>query len=334
MRWALMTISLGLGLFFGSFFFIKPAVIEVSPQEEPANEVKKEKLVKMILVGDIMLDRGVQYMVENQGNGDYDFPFLKISDYLQEADVLFGNLESVISDKGVRVGSVYSFRAEPEAINGLISVGFDVVSVANNHIFDYGQEAMEDSFLRLKAAGIDYVGGGFNEEEAYSPVVKEVNGIKIAFLAYTNLSSPHWAVDKEKSGIAWLEKDTMENEIKKAKNKADIVVVSFHYGDEYALEPNVFQTEISKAAIVAGADLVLGHHPHVVQPVEKYGSGYIAYSLGNFVFDQSFSEETLKGLLLKVITRDGKIKELIPVNIKINDFFQPELDEKIRERSR
>ncbi len=285
---------------------------------------KRENKITLIFVGDIMLNRGVEYMVKKYGKGDYKFPFLKIVDFLKEADILFGNLESPISDKGKKVGSIYSFRTEPKAIEGLKFAGFDILSVANNHIFDYGREAMEDTFLRLKEAGIDYLGGGFDEKEAYFPIIKEIKKTKIAFLSYTNLGSPFWKAEGKRSGIAWLEKERMEKEIKKAKEKADLVIVSFHFGEEYFSKPTNFQIQISKAAINAGADLVIGHHSHVIQPIEKYKGKYIAYSLGNFVFDQKFSKETMKGLMLKVLIENSKIKEVVPIEIKINKYFQPE----------
>ena len=294
-----------------------------------------EKPITLIFVGDIMLDRGVEYVVEEYGNGNFNFPFLKIANYLKNADILFGNLEGPISDKGQRVGSIYSFQANLKAIEGLVFAGFDILSVANNHTFDYGKEAMEDTYLRLRKEGIDYIGGGFSETEAYSPIIREINAstdssrdvTKIAFLAYNNLGSEYWGAKGENSGIAWLEKRRMEEEIKKAKNQADIVIVSFHYGEEYYLEPTLFQIFISRAAIDAGADLVVGHHPHVVQPIEKYKEKYIAYSLGNFVFDQGFSEQTMRGLLLKVLVKDNEIKKVNPHEIRINKFFQPTITE-------
>ncbi len=296
-----------------------------------------KKSITLIFVGDIMFDRGIEHIILKEGKGDYKFPFLKIADYLKEAEILFGNFEGPISDKGRKVGSIYSFRSNPETINGLVFAGFDVLSMANNHIFDYGREAMEDTFLRLKKAGIDYVGAGFNEKEAYSPIIKEIDGstnlpqdnTKIAFLAYTNLGSEYWKAINERSGISWLEKERMIEEIKKAKNLADIVIVSFHYGEEYFLEPTSFQISISQTAIDAGADLVVGHHPHVIQPIKKYKSRYIAYSLGNFIFDQGFSEKTMKSLLLRVIIEDNEIKEVTPIEIKINKFFQPEIAKKL-----
>ena len=287
--------------------------------------IQKEKPITLIFVGDIMLNRGVQYMVEKYGKGDFKFPFLKIAEELQKADILFGNLESIISNKGKKVGSIYSFRAEPKAIEGLKFAGFNILSVANNHIFDYGREAMEDSFLRLRKSEIDYVGGGFNEIEAYAPVIKEMRGVKIAFLAYTNLGSEYWSAKGNRSGIAWLTEEKLKEEVKKVKEMADLVIVSFHLGDEYQKKASSKQKYFAHLAIDSGANLVISHHPHLIQEVEKYKEKYIAYSLGNFAFDQSFSEETRKGLMLKVLVKNAKIDEVIPIEIKINGYFQPEI---------
>jgi len=291
----------------------------------------EKKTVSVVLVGDTMLNRGVEYMIKNEGDGDFRFPFLKIAEDLKGVNLLFGNLEGPISDKGIKVGSIYSFRNDPKTIEGLTFAGFDVISLANNHVFDYGREALEDTFLRLKTAGIDYVGAGFNEGEAYgesTPVIKEIEGTKIGFLAYTNLGPETWKAVGENSGMAWISEEDIErikNDIKAVKEKVDILIVSFHSGEEYLSEPTQFQIEFSKAAIEAGADIVIGHHPHVIQKSEQYQSGYIFYSLGNFVFDQSFSEETQQGQMVKILIKNGKIKEVIPEKIEINNYFQPEI---------
>jgi poly-gamma-glutamate synthesis protein (capsule biosynthesis protein) len=327
-RWVIFLTSSLLFLFF-EFFQVQETEKEIKGLAEISyvNFERKKEKITLFFVGDIMLDRGVKYSIEKYGKGDYKFPFLKIVDELKKkADILFGNLESVISDKGKKVGSIYSFRADPEAIEGLKFAGFDILSVANNHIFDYGREAMEDSFKRLKEAKIDYLGGGFNEKEACSPIIKEIGKTKIAFLAFSNLGTPLWAASEKKSGICWLEKEKMERIINEIKKKADIVVVSFHYGEEYFSKPTQFQISISHSAIDSGANLVIGHHPHFVQPIEKYKSGWIAYSLGNFVFDQKFSKETMTGLMLKISIENSKIKEVIPIKIKINQFYQPEIE--------
>lgn len=300
--------------------------------------------IKIFAVGDIMLDRGVEYMIKKHGAGDWRFPFLKIADYLQTGDILFGNLESIISDKGQRVGSIYSFRADPESIEALKYAGFDILSVANNHVFDYGRMGMEHSFNQLKQAGIDYVGAGFSENEACSPIIKTIkithdrelsSQIKIAFLAYNNKGSKYWEATETRSGICFLldfdtiqdrPRDTiLDRQIQKAKKEADVVIVSMHWGEEYESEPNQEQKYFGYLAINAGADLVIGHHPHVIQQIEKYKNGWIAYSLGNFVFDQGFSEQTMKGLLLEIVIQENKIKKIIPREITINESFQPEI---------
>lgn len=300
------------------------------PTNYPPNEEKitEEQEVALILVGDIMLDRGVEYMVRKYGEGDFEFPFLQIADYLNKADVVFGNLEGPISDKGENVGSIYSFRHNPKAIEGLTYAGFNILSLANNHAFDYTRKALEDCLINLSDAGIDYVGAGFNEEEAYSPLIKEVKGIKIGFLAYTNLGPEAWKATENNSGIAWISENEFEKikqNIKSAKEKVDVLIVSLHAGEEYQKTPTQFQIDFAKIATDAGADIFVGHHPHVVQPNENYDNGYIFYSLGNFIFDQSFSEETMKGEIVKIVIENKKIKKVIPIEIKINEFFQLEI---------
>lgn len=335
MKLGLAVIIFGIILFLGVSFFIEPESVEVEPKQfiEESSQQTKEEKISIILVGDIMLDRGVEYMVEKYGDGDFRFPFLKIANYLKTADIVFGNLEGPISDKGEKVGSIYSFRAEPESIEGLKFSDFDILSLANNHAFDYGRKALEDTFLRLKTAGIDYLGAGLDATEAYSGIIKEIDGVKIGFMAYTNLGPENWKATENNSGITWISEGAFEkvkNDIKVAKENSDILIVSLHSGEEYQKEPTKFQIEFSKMATDAGADLVVGHHPHVVQPMEKYKEGYIAYSLGNFVFDQSFSEETMKGQIVEVLIENKEIKEAIPIEIEINEYFQPATSSTLR----
>ncbi|MDP2664981.1 MAG: CapA family protein [bacterium] len=296
-----------------------------SEQAQAPNDEGQENKKELVLLfaGDIMLDRGVEFYVKENG-GDWKFPFLKIAGFLKGADLVFGNLESVISDKGEKQGSIYSFRADPQSMEGLVSAGFDVVSVANNHSMDYGAEAFLDSIQRLKDANITPV--GFNHE----PVIVEVQGTKIGFLAYTEQGSPLWDNPQAPASVTWMDGSRLSQlmeEVEAAKLAADIVVVSFHFGDEYQTKPNATQELLSKTAISAGANLVIGHHPHIVQSVEQYQTGWIAYSLGNFVFDQGFSKETMEGLLLEVIVQEKKITKVSPRPIHLNYLFQPSLAE-------
>ena len=285
--------------------------------------------INLFFVGDIMLGRGVEYMINKQGKGDFKFSFLKIASELQKSDILFANLEGPISDRGVRVGSIYSFRFKPEAVDGLVYGGFDILSLANNHMLDYQRIALEDTMNILKENKIDYVGAGFNKEEAFSLKIKEIKNTRIGFLAYTNLGPGNWKAGEKNSGMAWIsENDIGEiaEDIKKSKKEVDVLIISLHAGEEYEENPTSFQTSFAMNCIENGADLVVGHHSHVVQKIERYNDGWIAYSLGNFIFDQGFSEETMKSIILKVAIKDKKIKEISSENIRINEYFQPDFD--------
>jgi poly-gamma-glutamate synthesis protein (capsule biosynthesis protein) len=323
-----------MALFLGLTFFIEPAAISIAPItiEKPVQSVK------IIFAGDIMLDRGVESKVKTLGQGDFNFPFNLVADYFKKADLVFGNLEGVISDQGTNVGSIYSFRADPRAIEGLTSAGFNVLSLANNHAFDYTRQALTDCLSRLKEANISYVGAGLNEAEAFSPLIKEIANTKIAFLAYTNLGPASWKATKDNSGIAWLSPDDIDKvkqDIISAKEKADILVVSIHWGEEYEPLPSQTQVDLAREIINEGADVLIGHHPHVVQIQEKYQDGWIFYSLGNFIFDQGFSEETMTSQIIELSIENKKIKDVQTKTIKINDSFQPYLvnDNEIKDQS-
>lgn len=337
MKKILMSFLFAVVLFFSGFFvlnhyFSDNLIIKNNDESESIvqNKIEEAKSSKVVIyaVGDIMLDRGVKYMVYKYGNGDYKFSFANISSYLNKADIVFGNLESQISDKGNKIGTVNSFRAEPKAMEGLVSAGFNIVSVANNHSFDYNTAALKDSFERLKSADIEYVGGGLNKEEAFGLKIIEKNDVKIGFLAYCSVGAKGWAATDGNAGIAFLSDDNIEKireDIKKAKEKVDILIVSSHAGEEYQTEENEYQSTLYQSFIESGADIVLGHHPHVVQPVKGYLERYIAYSLGNFIFDQGFSEDTMKGGLLEITIEDKKIKDVSPKQIIMNKQFQPEI---------
>ena len=279
----------------------------------------------MLFVGDIMLSRSVGELMAKKG--DYNLPFINIADTIKNADLAFANLENPVSLGGVNVGSKYSFRADPKVLQGLQYAGFDIVNIANNHIWDYGQEAFLDTLKYVKEAGIDYVGGGHDFSEAHRGVIKDVKGSKVGFLGYTNLLPQSVSAGEKSAGASYLDVDQMVKDIKEIKKKSDIVVVSFHWGEEYQTKHNQKQEQIAKAAIDAGADLIIGHHPHVVQEVEQYKDGWIAYSLGNFIFDQNFSNQTMEGLALEVNIVNKKVANVIKKRIAISKEYQASLME-------
>lgn len=314
--------------------------------------------VKMIFVGDINLGTKVGKSVVENGNGDYNFAFINVASYIKSFDLAFGNLESIISDKGetIKPFTGVDLRADPAAVDGLTGAGFDVVSVANNHIGDFGEEGMLDSFSRLKAAGISFAGGGLNYNEAHSPVIKEVRSTRIACLSYTNTpmysdsvglgQTPikTWIATDSRPGIAWAASngtkynskfaeygdiEDMERDIKAAKLLADIVIVMIHFGWEYTYEPEDPEIEQARAAIDAGANLVIGSHPHVCQRVEEYHGGFIAYSLGNFVFDisEAMAEGVTRGMVVEASFKGGRMTDIRTRYSRINELYQVSIDE-------
>ena len=276
---------------------------------------------EFMFVGDIMLSRYIGQIMEERSN--YTFPFEKIKTFLSSADLIFGNLESPISNKGKSVGSLYSFRADPKSVLGLKNAGFSVVSVANNHAFDYGLEAFSDTLRNLKSVGIAYAGGGENTHEAYQGAKLKINDTEITVLAFTDLLPKKWGATDQQAGVSYLDKQVMINSIAAAKKSSDLVIVSFHWGREYETKSNDRQQEFAQAAVDAGASLIVGHHPHVAQEISKINNVVVAYSLGNFVFDQNFSKDTNTGLLLKIKIKDKKIDNVKPYTVYFNNDFQP-----------
>ncbi|HUU13035.1 MAG TPA: CapA family protein [Terriglobia bacterium] len=299
------------------------ALLPPAARAQETAEPPPPRELTLLFVGDVMLSRGVGAKMASEG--DWTFPFLKITDTLREADLTFGNLECPVSDVGRNRHHLYSFRADPRVIEGLTFAGFDVVSVANNHSYDWGPDALLDTLRRLREAGIQPVGAGADDLEAHYPVLVEVEGVKLAFLAYVNVEPKAATAGPEKPGVAWLDPERVLADIRFARPLADVVIVSLHWGNEYATRQQPEQVELARQMIDAGADLIVGGHPHVVQPLETYAGRWIAYSLGNFVFDQKASA-THSGIMLRVTISNREITDVAPVPITIGrTTFQAEL---------
>jgi poly-gamma-glutamate synthesis protein (capsule biosynthesis protein) len=205
----------------------------------------------------------------------------------------------------------------------LEEAGFDVVNIANNHIGDWGATAFADTLDNLVSGGLKYIGGGWDKKEATTPVIIEKNDISIGFLGFSDVG-PDWMAAKESNpGILLASDPDFDQIIINAAGKADVLVVSFHWGEEYK-KYNNRQQELAHRAINDGADIIIGSHPHVIQETEEYEDGLIAYSLGNFIFDQKFSSETMEGLLLEAtVTKDG-LKDYSKKLFKLDDSYQPQ----------
>ena len=278
--------------------------------------------VFIIFTGDVMLSRGVARTIKD--NNDVDYPFLKIRDYLKTADIVFGNLETALT-QGREIGpGEMVFRADPELAHSLRRAGFSVMSLANNHSMNFGQAGIKETFLNLLEAGVDYCGAGNNSDEAYSPVFISKKGINFAFLAFTDsdVIPASYQAGTSTAGVAFMDIAKMQKAVKSAQETADFVIVSMHSGYEYKTNPNNRQINFAHSAVDAGADLVIGHHPHIVQKAELYKNKYIFYSLGNFVFDQR-ATNTRQAVIMKAIFNKAKLLEIEPQAIFIENFSQP-----------
>jgi len=296
----------------------------VLKEKEPAIEPAAPLRISLVFVGDIMLGRGVEQSVFRNEAGDFSFLFRQ-APFLNEADIAFANLEGPIAVAGKDLGNVYSFKFQPDVLDALKQAGFDAFSVANNHTADWGAAAFEENLFRLKNKEILPVGGGFDRQEASSVQMIEKNGIKIGFLGFSDVGPNWFKAGENTSGISIVD-SSYDALVKKAAGSVDVLVVSLHFGEEYATSSNSRQKDLAHRAIDAGAKIVAGHHPHVIQEVENYNGGAIAYSLGNFIFDQNFSEETMEGLVLEVLLSGKEISGIKTSKVKINNLYQPQLE--------
>lgn len=300
-------------------FSVRTFTVE-NDSELPLVPMKQE--ATLLFVGDIMLSRNVGRLMATKE--DPHFPFLKVASSTEAASLTFGNLENPVSERGVRSGSIYSFRADPASTTeALLFAGIDVVSLANNHIWDYGRRAFIDTYEVLEKNGIGAAGAGPDYAWAHRPVVRSVGATDIAYLAYTNLLPKWLGLASSTPAAARYDDETLRNDIAKAKEEADVVAVSFHWGDEYETVHNAEQERVAKLAIDAGAKIIVGHHPHVVQKVEEYNGGLILYSLGNFVFDQNFSKDTKRGLAVEVRLSGEEIVGFTKKEVAFTKDFQP-----------
>jgi poly-gamma-glutamate capsule biosynthesis protein CapA/YwtB (metallophosphatase superfamily) len=268
---------------------------------------EQSQSTSLMAVGDIMLGRNVGKQIEVYG---LDYPFLKVQNSLKQRDIVFGNLEApIVSGSGVALKS-FHLRAEPGVEIALKQAGFTILSLANNHAMDFDARGLISTIDGLKSQGISVVGAGQDSSQSHRPLYVKRNGVTLAFLAYHDPSIVALTSDAgiDRPGTAFMDLKTLKLDIQSAKKEADVVIVSMHAGKEYQRNAEIFQKRFAHAAIDAGAGLVIGHHPHVLQPIEKYRGRWIFYSLGNFVFDQMQSLETRKGMIVHFsIWKNGKI---------------------------
>lgn len=266
------------------------------------NEILNNQ-TEIIFTGDIMLGRSV--MGASLDNNDSNYAFQKTADFLKNANLTVGNLENPIVSSCKRHVGGFTFCTTPEISKSLNYAGFDIVSLANNHTSNYGENGIIDTHKYLDEYNISYVGEN-------NLVIKEINGTKFGFLGFNYTF-----------GTSNLQKDI--ELIANSNNEVDVLFVTVHWGEEYKDTANKFQKDTALKMVEAGADTIIGHHPHWVQNYEEINGVPVYYSLGNFVFDQMWSEETKKGLIVKMIFEDGKLIKREEHRTYISKIGQPEI---------
>lgn len=277
-----------------------------TPDEEAIATEVAEETVSLALVGDLLPAARVLDLMKMNG---YDYPFRKAKSILEAADITAGNLETPITTRGTPAeDKQYVFRGTPETVPALKEAGFDFLSLANNHTLDYGWEGLSDTMDYLDDADLQHTGSGNDDREAFTPAYIERNGITVAFVSVTRVvPEVSWKADRTHAGVAEAYTPARaEAAIKEAKQNADIVVVMVHWGEEKKETPIPTQTDLGHRFVDAGADLVVGSHPHVLQGIEAYKGKWIAYSLGNFIFTTTLSSKTSEtGVLNAECKKDG-----------------------------
>lgn len=267
-----------------------------------SHEPKDE--INILAVGDIMLGRDVRHFMEQSG---LDHPFQNIAPLREkiekEYDIVLANLEGPIVTNPVRYGYAPVFGFMPDTAEILARNGFKLVSLANNHTFDRAEKGYEETKQFLQQSEIDFF-GHFNEISDHSYLIKEINDVKVAFVGVNDATVK---LDKEKAVQL----------IRELREKSDYIIVFPHWGIEYQHRPSQRQEDLAHAFIDAGADIIIGHHPHVVQTIEKYNDRFIIYSLGNFIFDQYFSRDTGEAITVGIHLSKGKTHlNLFPIKIE------------------
>ena len=272
--------------------------------------------------GDVNLGAGIADAIAAEGP---DLPWTSVAPVLRAADLALVNVECAVSKRGAPVpGKEYVFRGAPRALAGAARAGIDIASVANNHSLDYGTDAFLDTLAYARRAGIRPVGGGVDLAAARRPVVVTRGGLRIAVLAYSDVRPLGFDAAEGKPGTARADTTWIAEDVARARRRVDTVVVYFHWGTELATTPDPRQRVFAEAALGAGASVVLGAHPHVLQPLERRGRQVVAWSLGNFVFGAQSPGTTASGILLVGLGADGvRSAELLPARI---EGFRPLLD--------
>jgi len=257
-----------------------------------------------------------------------------LSRRLASADLTVGNLESTLSDDGFPSQGDDSFAADPRVLDSLTRAGIDVLSLANNHTGDYGERALRQTLAHLDGSSIQRVGAGYDARDAWRPVIVEHDGVRFGFVAFNAIGETPRATPTS-PGAAEIRMQPRTGPLNRAdlrrvasivgrlERRTDVVIALPHWGDQYTNQPVPGQGVVGAALLDAGADIVVGGHPHWVQGVDVHDGGLIVNSLGNFIFDMDFMTQTQQGVLADIVCWDGEVKSVRFTPYVIGTDFAP-----------
>ena len=280
------------------------------------------KEVSLVFAGDTVLDDTAGKIIEQGGD-----PFSDFADYFAGADIRITNLECVVSTRGQANDKMYTFQAHPRVIP-VLQKHFDAVTLANNHSGDFGPDAFAQMLSLLKEAGLAQIGGGMNLKQAHTPLVFTRNGLRIAVLSYNEFHPRSFEAGFDIPGVAWSEDQQVMEDIQTARriHRADLVIPIMHWGWENERTANPRQRQLAKLMIDAGADAVIGGHPHVTQDVSVYKGKPIVYSVGNFVMKETDNAFQRKGWVLKMYFDKRGVTRFETLPVKIDMEGIPSID--------
>jgi poly-gamma-glutamate capsule biosynthesis protein CapA/YwtB (metallophosphatase superfamily) len=280
-----------------------------------ARVVVRERPVLLAAVGDINLGDGPGALIDALGAR---YPWTSTAATLRSADIAFGNLECAVSTRGSPVPKQYNFRGHPSALKTMAAYpGFDVLNLANNHTGDYGTQALLDTVKHVRRLGMQAVGAGGSLASAAEPRIVKRLGLKVAFVGFSNILPAEFYAGPDSAGTQPATPELIAAGVRRANRKADVVVATFHWGVERSLTEDGRQRAFAQTALAAGADAVIGAHPHVLQPIRSAPRKLVAYSLGNFVFGASSPATASTGILrVKLSARGVEGHRLVPATIR------------------
>jgi poly-gamma-glutamate capsule biosynthesis protein CapA/YwtB (metallophosphatase superfamily) len=287
-----------------------------SPTPSPTRSPDPKGRLVIQGTGDVNLDPSY---IPNLATNGYDYAWSGLGELLREDDLTVVNLECPVSDLGTRLDKKFTFRCDPAALDEMRAAGVEVANQGNNHAYDYGPEALVDSLQRLRQADLEPVGAGRHQREALRPARFRLEGWRVAVLGFGMVIDPSYSVaDQDSPGVAaGHDTDLMLRAIRRADRRADLIVVTIHWGVELDIEPRPEQVSLGHTFIDAGADVVFGHHAHRLQPLKHYRGRPIFWGLGNFVWPDFSAEGAITAVARVEVSPEGAVRgRLLPAFIE------------------